>query len=300
MNKAIAFFTSLLFLPCLLFSNEAIPRPWQVDLKGYHMLGSKSTTEPYKENKLSVSHAVASAMYTQYLNMDGDGLIGEVAFSHLYLDWKKNPDVSTKDFNDLLFTAGGFTTKVPDWFWIGSLQIQVDAASFDFSNNARYRGFLQGRHQYTKDLDLYVGLLFYTHLQKEDVYPVLGFEYQQEGARWKIRAILPLDSYVMYSLTDAVMVSLEHRFIQERRRLKDNEGLNTIGGQRRHHGICDFRSQCVELAVRYQPFEHSYGKLFFGGAFGSLYRTYDVDGQNKRNYRFKPSPVFGIAGSFSF
>ena len=225
---------------------------------------------------------------------------GEIAYSHLYLDWDKNPDVGTTDFKDLYLTLGGFTTKVSDWFWIGSMQMQVDASALDFSNNARFRGFLQGRFQYHKDLDLYIGLLFYTHLQKEDVYPVIGFEYQQEKAPWKIKVVLPLESYAMYSLTDAVIVSLEHRFIQERKRLKDSEGLNSLGDPRRDRGIFDFRSQTVELALRYQPFEHSYVKGFAGASLGSLYRTYDNDGQNKRNYTFKPAPFFGVAGSFSF
>ncbi|SCA58862.1 hypothetical protein AB751O23_AW_00050 [Chlamydiales bacterium SCGC AB-751-O23] len=299
-KKLILILSSLLCLSSSLTANEMVPRPWQLDMKGFHLTDAKSETKPYDENRLSLTSAIMSLMYTQYLNANGSGLIAEAAYSHLNLDWAENPDVATKDFNDALFTFGAFTTEINNWFLLGTARVQVDATSWDFSNNARYRGLLQGRYQYTQDLDLYVGLMFYTNLQKDDVYPIFGFEYQEENAPWKIKMVLPIESHIMYFINHEWSVGVEHRFIQERRRLKNNEGLNSLGDPRRDRGIFDITAQGLELSAKYSPLEGSYAKVFAGMIYSPEYRTYDLEGQNRRLYKFKSGFHFGGTASFTF
>lgn len=299
-KNLIILLSSLVCFITTLHANEKVPRPWQFDMKGFHLTDAKSETKPYDEKKLSLTQASMNLMYTQYLNLEGDGLIAELAYSHLNLNWTDNPDVATKDFNDTLITFGGFTTAIQNWFLLGTAQIQVDATSWDFSHNARYRGQLQGRYQYNKDLDLYVGLLFYTNLQKDDVYPIIGFEYQEESQPWKLKIVLPTESYFRYFINPEWSVGIEHRFIQERRRLKNEEGLNKWSVARRSKGIFDLRAQGVEAAMRYSPIEGSYVKAFAGMIYKPQYRTYDKEGQNRRLYKFKSGFHFGATASFTF
>jgi hypothetical protein len=266
-------------------------RSFDVSAEGVWSTKAKFKDNGIKDQKIRFGSSSGKLSLVQPIGEDNAFLL-DVGYTNVYLDWKENPSFSEQNHPLMNIMIGGRSTGLEKWVWTGAVITDVHAEKLNFADNARYKGSMLGRYEYSDEVGVYVGLFGSTGLHKKEIFPIFGVDYAPSSA-WKIHVIFPMKLSAEYFLTENKQWSLsaEGRSFKTRHRLGRKELLSK--------GIFEYRSYGGDLALNY-TLDMVTAKAFAGMKSGGDLKIMDSQGKNPSHYRYKGSLYFGGNVEFSF
>lgn len=268
-KKIVSF--SLLFSSLIVEAEEEPPPPPPFYIEGeYFKIANASFKERNHRNEhLSYSSGQVRFLYNQPMNCYWGLLFGS-GYDTVTLDWKENPFFDDKQFNYVNFGLGAYSSAFWDFMWSATVTAYIDTKSLDFSDYALYETILLGTHEVRDDLTFQVGFILLSGLNKEKIWPVFGFEWDN-GGKVRIGAVFPLDLAIEYRILENLSIAAAGRFIYTRHRVKESEPIP--------RSIFQYTNSGIEGEVIYFPFEN----LVFRGFLGSTFQG-DLKIANAKNH----------------
>lgn len=294
----------LLLLPTLLFAVEddlnyplfevenAPPPFYAFSISGQYVDVSKTDfRSPGLENSNLIYRQADAAFAYTHPCTEVAGFIFGAGWVGTDVDMKDNPDFNETNFNYINFSVGGYTKAFDPWTWTLTLAAFLDTEEFSFSDYALYQGVLWGKYAFCPYVELDFGLILEVGLNKEKVWPILGFIYTPWDC-FKINAVYPINITAEYFWNDAWTLAGSIRFLRNRHRVQKDEPNS--------QGIFEYRTTGAELDLIYSPLDRLSVKGFAGKTFdGDLKMTNRRD-NNGRHFKFDGSFYWGVSGVFSF
>lgn len=214
-----------------------------------------------------------------------------IAYTRTRLDWKHNPFFTQKDVDMITLNLGGYTERVENWIWRAQVSINFDNIEhWTFEDYMSYDLLLWGRYAYTRNFGIHLGLLAYTGMKIDRVYPVVGIDWTY--CKWKLSLVFPMDVSLVYTLNKCWSIALAGRFINQRHRMKKDEFFS--------EGLWFYTSSGAELAVNYTPAKwikvNAHGGYDFGGHLKVANRHY----RHGHRLRFDGAPYAGAEIDLNF
>lgn len=219
------------------------------------------------------------------------GMIFAAGWVGTEVNWKENPDFDETNFDYIDLTVGGFTKAFSKWTWTLTLSAFLDTAEFSLIDYALYQGLLWGKYNMQKDLELDFGFLLEAGLNKDKIWPILGFIYTP-NKKLRIHAVYPIDMIVEYDVHDKVMLGAAIRILRNRHRVKNDEPSP--------RAVFQYQSWGGEFDIQYTPFKRFFARAFVGSTFGGALKIGNQDDKHATHFKFDPSAYAGVASVLSF
>lgn len=246
---------------------------------------------PNNRGHLSFSETRAQGMYTYDLD-DKNGLTVGAGYLGANFHFSKDPKFKQKQFNNALFTVGGFTKDIEKWLWNGYLTMQMNTDNFSLSNYTFFNGLLHGTYQWHDKRNLHVGVLAYTGLRYSRMLPILGMDYTH-SEKWKFNLVFPLNMTAIYSFNKQWSVDAGIRYFLTRQRLgKDEHKLRD--------GFVAYRGWGAEMGLNYQFNDRIRLNAYVGESLSGRMRTSTHNDKHRHHYRVGAAPYFGISATVAF
>jgi hypothetical protein len=209
------------------------------------------------------------------------------------IDWDKNVFFSQEDFHNLELGIQLMCRDVEHWQLRGGISgvFDLDNGSIG-SSNTLYKGMLWGIYDYSKSLDFHLGLLCWTGLLDNNIFPILGWDWRA-SEHWIVSLVFPLKIGIEYLVDDRWSVILRPRVEINRHQLSENEQTNP-------RGFFEYRNFSGELAIKYEKNE-TWNAIFFGGwCGGGSIQVWDSARNNADKREFNSGPHIGASGTLNF
>lgn len=248
-----------------------------------------------KRNKGGISFAEADVdiSYTHIFNSCEGASVG-LGYSTTHLGWDKNPFFSEQNFNNLIFSLGGYSKRFYQWDWKGYFSAAVDTREWNFQEYGLYTYSLWGRYSldtnYFSDLGLNIGFVGRSGLDQTLVWPIVGIDYKM-NQNWKLNLVYPVNMSVVYSLSNCWSFAIAGKMWNSRHRTSKNEGIS--------RGIFEYRNIGAEFAINYDYDRSISANLHVGSTIGQGdLKIMNRNGSTIRHNKFNSAGYVG--GGFDF
>lgn len=260
---------------------------------GYDYVGeAKFRDSLFKGEKFKFAEGEASGRMVMFYNPClNEGLTCEVGYTNTYLGWNENPYFNQKYFNNVSVELGGWSYRLPRWFWQGGVAMNCDVDHYDFNYFTTWDILLWGRYAYNPRINIHAGFLMMTGMKVDWFIPIFGFDWQI-NKKWKLNAVFPMNLSVVYAPNCYVDFSLAGRFFSVRHRTKDEDLLPLA--------IFEYRTTCAEFAVNFHYNDRFLLNLHAGSTFGGKLKITNKNHSDGEHLKFDASPYAGGQLTFQF
>lgn len=214
-----------------------------------------------------------------------EGANVSVFYQNTYLNWKSNPFFRQKDISTVGFSLGAFSKRLPDWTW--STRVAVNFDNIEYWNLRDYMYYdllLWGRYEYCDNFGIHIGVLAYTGMKIDLVYPVIGIDWKYND-KWQFNAIFPMNVSIVYNFNKAWSVALAGRFFNERHRVRESEWLSK--------GLWRYQVTGAELGLYYNPAKWLSANIHAGTTLGGRLKIGSRHYHHRQRIRLDPAPYAG-------
>lgn len=277
---------TLLLLPSLLFSYDefeaqfdipAEPPPYfPLSLSGSYLKVSRARfQEPtyVAGEKLVYEQFDAAVGYTYPIN-NCYGLIFGAGWVGTVVDWQQNPAFDETDFNYVNLSTGLYTSWLDPITLIASFGIFLDTAHFSLMNYTLYQPLLQAKWNLTDSFEVDAGIIFEIGLDRNEYWPIVGFNYTPKVSNWRVHAVYPINIDIEFDLNSCLTAATGMRFIRNRHRVGDDNPLP--------QSIFQYKTWGAEFNLNYHP----YSAINIIGALGTT-----IDGRLRIANRLNEDPT---------
>ena len=251
---------------------------------------TKFRTRGFREDTLKYRQWEAAFVYKHPIT-DACGLLFGSGWVGAEVNMENNPNFDETIFNYVNLSVGGFTTAFPDWTWTLTVAGFFDTDEFSFVDYALYQGVLWGRYDFCNCLELDFGLIVEAGLNKDKVWPIIGFVYYP-SEKWQINAIYPVDISFDYFFNQYLSASGSVRFLRSRHRVRDNEPLS--------QGIFEYRTTGLEFDLTLAPSLCFSIMGFVGSTVKGDFKVSDRNDKNAIHFKFNGSFYAGASAILNF
>ena len=255
----------------------------------YNKVSPAKVHHPHKHHheKFGFAEGRALALYTHRFSEWGIRL--GVGAMKTDMQWKGHHPFTKRHFTNALFSLGAYTTAIEKWVWDLNMSLQVNTQQF----SSRYtftRALLHGRYAWTKKAGLHVGLLGTAGMRYTTVLPVIGIDYKR--SKWQYNLVFPINISAFYSFTDNWSAGAALRSFSSRQRMLKEDHLS--------RGLVLYRDVGLELGVVYQLGDTITANVHVGETLGGRVRVSNQHNRDRKHYKLRPSPYFGLEFQLNF
>jgi len=244
----------------------------------------------FNEQKLQYLQYDANFSYTQPFSQI-NGMIFGVGWVGVDLDWSENPSFSQTRFDYVSFSVGGFSKVFTNWMWTLNQAAFLDPQKFSFSSYALYQTVLWGKYTWRPWLELDAGFLLELGLNRDYVWPILGFIYHY-NKKLHLHAVYPIDMTLEYDILPKLTAAGSIRIFRNRHRVGFDEPLS--------EGLFLYQSWGVEFELEYRAAPWFFINGFAGSATHGRLSISDNSNQNITIYKINSSFYAGLNSALSF
>lgn len=213
-------------------------------------------------------------------------------YEYTRINWNRNPFFNQKDFNTVSLGIGASSKRMYDWLWLGEVRANFDVNHFRFSEYITWDLFAWGRYTYCPGFNIHVGILAFTGMKFDRVFPIIGFDWFITE-NWKLNAVFPLDMSIEYFLTDNWSISLAAKGILSRHRVGPNENIT--------RAVVVYTAGGIELGLDYLSCDGRFSaNAHVGEMIGGRLKVANRHYHHKRHFDFKTSPYVGGEVAYRF
>jgi hypothetical protein len=244
-------------IPTLLFSYDdyeamfdvpADPPPYfPLSLSGsYVQVARARFTEPeaYAGEKLVYKQFDTAIAYTHPIT-DCYGLIFGSGWVGTVVDWIQNPFFEETDFNYINLSTGFYTQWFDPLTLILSAGVFFDTAHFSIVNYTLFQPLAQAKYNVTEHLEIDAGVICEIGLDRNEYWPILGFNYIPPDRDWRIHAVYPINIDFELDLSDSFTAAAALRFLRNRHRVGDDNPLP--------QAVFQYKSWGAEFNLNFHP-----------------------------------------------
>jgi hypothetical protein len=214
------------------------------DVSYDYITNSKIKSTAFRNEDLQFSHGTVLVSYVYFLDCL-DAISVGAGDTYDRLSWNGNIYFNRRDYNSIDFLVGGFTKRLRDWTWKGSLLAQVDSRYFK-GNYTFYTSTIWGRYSwdfcFCHDFGFDIGGIYLFGLKHSEFVPIIGFDFKLWD-RIQINAIYPVNLSISYAFNCNWSVAVAGRIWEVRHKLYKDEPLP--------QGYFTYRNSGIELALNY-------------------------------------------------
>src|SRR3990167_2054888 len=215
-----------------------------------------------------------------------------VEWNTFSLDWNKNPKFNKTRFDYIQFGLTFYSTAVEKWRWILRADYNLDVDHFN--NPAKYglfSGFAWGSYEIHEKWHYHVGILGYTGMRGDMVYPVIGADYTP-NKKWLFQAVFPINYSIEYTPFERWRFSIRGRPLKERFRAGKNEP--------QPRSIFSYSSIGAEFNVHYDILRRFEFEIYGGYNFGGGFYIKDQKAHNALYTNIGGAPYGGATLNYGF
>lgn len=221
--------------------------------------------------------------------------IEHIGFSLAYvmtrLGWDGNPYFGKKLFNTGSVTLFGCTNRLANWDWKGFATANADFQHLGIGDYLNFDLLLWGRYRYSSGVGMHVGVLGFTGMHINRVYPIVGVDWQI-NPRWKLSLVYPVNVSVLYTLNCNWSVGAAGRYFFSRHR---------AGNKNRFpRAIFFYRAIGAEAFIDFQCDSCFTANLHAGCAFDAKLTLANQHYSHRKTYSIDPAPYAGCELSYNF
>lgn len=199
------------------------------------------------------------------------------------VDVQDNPDFTETFFNYLAFSAGGFTSSYSNWLWTINLTLNVDMAEINLSDYALFQGVLWGKY-ITSCFEFDVGTIVEVGLNKEKIWPIIGFGYTPFS--WtRLKIVYPVDISLEVDVVKELTIAGSIRFLRNRHR--------TLANNPNPMCIFEYLTTGAEFDAIFTPIPAIEIIGFVGKTFDGNLKISNNNDKDPTHYKFRGSLYFG-------
>ncbi len=228
--------------------------------------------------------------YTQPLScvwglIFGAGWIGNT------VNWQENPYFDETDFNYINGQIGAFTKAYPDWTWTATLGFFFDTEKFSLADYTLYQLAVWGKYDWFDCLEFDVGFIFEAGLDKQKVWPILGFVWNPSDL-WHINCVYPILINIKRDFLKYWSVGAGLQFLRNRHRVGENEPNPQC--------IFEYRTWGYEGILSFSPLKNLYIVGYGGSTFRGDFKITNRSNKHGEHFKFDAAPYAGIDAVLSF
>jgi hypothetical protein len=222
---------------------------------------------------------------------DQCGLIFGAGWVGVDVNWAQNPDFDQTFFGYYSGSFGGFTRAFSNWLWTLNLSIFLDSDHFSFADYALYQSILWGKYTCLPQLELNFGFLLEVGLDKDKVWPILGFIYTF-NEKCRLNAVYPVDMSLQYDLLPCLTLGGSLKIFRNRHRVGPDEPFPSC--------IFVYQTWGAEADARFRPAPWFFVNGFIGYTTGGNFTILNSGGKHGTHYKFQGSAYGGGYAALSF
>lgn len=261
----------------------------------YNNVTRAKFTRPHSErhHHLTYKQGIVLGTYKHKLESDrklkfGLGYMGtEFHFSH----HPRTTSFKERHFDNLLVQLGASTKELERWKWDAELGMQINTEHFHLSRYTFFSGMLHGRHDWRENCHLHVGILGFSGMRYSRMLPIIGFDYKFSN-KWKLNAVFPLNTSIVYSITEQLALDAGIRFMLSRQRLGDS------GHYKR--GLVAYTNWGAEVGLNYALNQYVRFNVHLGESFAGRMRISTKHDHHRKHLRLDPALYYGLSASIAF
>ncbi len=143
--------------------DDVPPYFFAVDANYDYITPAKFTTPADKHQQISYQQANVEFGFVKLFGCVDEGAAINMGYTYEDIHWRQNPFFNQSSFNNFFVGIGGFTKRLCDWDWRGSLSVNFDTRHFGSGDYNLYNYLLWGRYQwdncFLQDLGLHIGVV---------------------------------------------------------------------------------------------------------------------------------------------
>lgn len=213
-----------------------------------------------------------------------EGLALSLGYNDTRIDWNRNPFFHQTHFHTAIVSLEGMTERLRGWTWRGLVALNMNTDHFsDFWTYATYDFLLWGRYAYSCDIGIHTGVLAYTGMKVDHVYPILGVDWRA-NKNWLLSLVYPVNISAAYFFDEHWSLAVAARFFNNRNRAGRHEPVP--------EAIVTYRNTGAELALNYDSCwltTSVYGGMTLAGKMTIANDHY----REKHHFRLDGAPYFG-------
>jgi len=270
---------------------ETMPKPEQAE-KGYpfkvELSGDAVGKAKFKhsgEGHLKFNKIRVEGRGIFYHNDEfNEGAYATLGYQAIKLDWNENPYFSQTEFRTADLSIGAFTEHCCDWRWVGEASINIETDHPNFNEYSFYDLLLWGRYTYCEHIGIHVGMVVQTGMRIDQVYPVIGVDWQIDE-KWKLNLIYPLNVSLVYQMSKCWSVALAARAFYERHRVGSHANLP--------RALVIYENTGGELAINYDCDRWLSVNVHAGYTTGGIYKVANQDYRHRHRFKFDGAAYAG-------
>ena len=251
---------------------------------------AKFHTPDVKGEKLKYTQYDTGITYTQPCS-EVWGLIFGAGWIGTEVAWAQNPDFNEDYFNYINGQIGGFTKALPDWTWTATFGLFFDTEKFSLADYTLYQLSVWGKYEWFECLEFDVGFIFEAGLDKQKVWPILGFVWNPSEV-WHINAVFPILMNIERDFWEYWKAGFGFQFLRNRHRVGSNEPNPQC--------IFEYHTWGYEGNLSFSPAKNIYIIGFGGATFPGDLKITNRNNKHGQHFKFDSSPFWGINAVLSF
>jgi hypothetical protein len=242
------------------------------------------------EVKFAIAQAKANAI-VYYCPAYSEGATIGVVYTYTSFHWDSNPWFNQQFFNTLSFRLGGFSKRLPRWFWQGLIGINIDANQWNLNEYATYDFILWGRYEYCRHIGVHIGLIAQTGMQLDRVYPILGADWQM-SKQWKLNLVFPVNVSLEYLINDHWSIALAGRSFNSRQRIGPRH-------ESQPKAVFRYDNTGAEVSVRYEKANMAVN-VHVGSTLGGRFKVANRHNDHSHTYNLDSDAYAGAEAAIKF
>lgn len=260
-------------------------RPFFVKLSGDAIAKSEINRTEFKGDKFRYSEVEGSLnLVFLYNPPNKEGLYGSLGFDVVRLDWPGNPYFRQERFDTANIALGAFTERFKGWIWHSFVSMNMDTGHFDPSEYATYDLMLWGRYAYCANLGVHIGFLAQTGMKVDQVYPVLGVDWDISN-NWKLNLVFPVNVSAIYLYDKVWSFELAGRAFNSVHRTDKHAPLSKA--------IFTYRAYAGEFGINYDYNSWIIANIHAGYTMGGTLKIANRHYKHRKRLDFDSAPYFG-------
>jgi hypothetical protein len=219
-----------------------------------------------------------------------EGSTASIGYNKTRLSWTGNPWFDQQQFSTATLTFTGFSSRFNHWNWKGQLTLTTDADEWSLSDYTYYDTLLWGRYCYNPCLGFHIGFLLQTGMKMNQIYPILGFDWQMHPL-WKLNVVFPVNLSLEYQFRNCWSLALAIRNFDNRFRVGKEEAHS--------QSLIRYRNVGNEIAIKYET-KSLFVNIHAGYTWNGKFRVANNNNQHAAHYKLKPSAYYGAEAVVKF
>ncbi len=219
------------------------------------------------------------------------GLVFGANWVQTLVDWPENPDFNETLFNYIGFSTGGFIKPSEEWMWTATATAFLDTEILSLVDYALYQVVLNGQFICSKKLELDFGFILELGLNKEKIWPILGFVYSPTP-EWKLSAVYPVNVSLEYKILPCLKAAAALRFLRNRHRVLPEEPNS--------QGIFEYQDWGGEGDLIYAPYPWLSIKGYVGSTFDGYLKMTNRHDEDAHYFKYGGAFYSGVSALLSY